>query len=94
MMFLIMVRITDPLLPRAVWRAQHGAVFPSGAVYPQQGFPRWMQCIAAADPFTHAGTRSERLLKNTGFEAIELTRLSRFSVVMMGAATMLFKRSL
>ena len=72
MMFLIMVRITDPLLPRAVFGVLNTVLyFPSGAVYPQQGFPPWMQAIAAVDPFTYAvHAFKSLLLKNTGFEAI------------------------
>ena len=71
--------------------------FPSGAVYPQQGFPAWMQVIAAADPFTYAvHAFKSLLLKNTGFEAIafDLGFLVIFSVVTMGAATLLFRRTL
>ena len=45
--------------------------FPSGAVYPQQGFPKWMQYIAVADPFTYSvHAFKSLLLKNTGFGAI------------------------
>jgi ABC-2 type transport system permease protein len=98
MMFLIMVRITDPLLPRAVFGVLNTVLyFPSGAVYPQQGFPKWMQVIAAADPFTYAvHAFKSLLLKNTGFEAItfDLGYLVIFSIVMMSAATMLFRRQL
>jgi ABC-2 type transport system permease protein len=98
MMFLIMVRITDPLLPRAVFGVLNTVLyFPSGAVYPQQGFPAWMQVIAAADPFTYAvHAFKSLLLKNTGFDAItyDLGFLVIFSIVMMSAATMLFKRQL
>ncbi|MGC4084927.1 MAG: ABC transporter permease [Vicinamibacterales bacterium] len=98
MMFLIMVRITDPLLPRAVFGVLNTVLyFPSGAVYPQQGFPRWMQYLAAADPFTYAvHAFKSLLLKNTGFEAIgfDLAFLAIFSIVSLGAATMLFKRTL
>ncbi len=98
MMFLIMVRISDPLLPRAVFGVLNTVLyFPSGAVYPQQGFPKWMQVIAAADPFTYAvHAFKSLLLKNTGFEAIafDLGFLVVFSVVSMGAATMLFRRTL
>ena len=55
MMFLLMVRVTDPLLPRAVFGILNTVLyFPSGAVYPQQGFPGWMTVIAVADPFTYA----------------------------------------
>lgn len=98
MMFLIMVRITDPLLPRAVFGVLNTVLyFPSGAVYPQQGFPRWMQYLAAADPFTYAvHAFKSLLLKNTGFEAIafDLGFLAVFSFVSLAAATMLFKRAL
>jgi len=71
--------------------------FPSGAVYPQQGFPGWMQVIAVIDPFTYAvHAFKSLLLKNTGFTAIsyDLTFLLIFSVVSLSAATALFKRSL
>ena len=98
MMFLIMVRITDPLLPRAIFGVLNTVLyFPSGAVYPQQGFPGWMQAIAAVDPFTYAvHAFKSLLLKNTGFEAIsyDLGFLVIFSIVMMSAATMLFRRTL
>jgi ABC-2 type transport system permease protein len=98
MMFLIMVRITDPLLPRAVFGVLNTVLyFPSGAVYPQQGFPAWMQAIAAVDPFTYAvHAFKSLLLKNTGFDAIafDLGFLAIFSVVSLGAATMLFRRTL
>ena len=40
MMFLLMVRVTDPLMPRAMFGVLNTLLyFPSGAVYPQQGFP-------------------------------------------------------
>jgi len=71
--------------------------FPSGAVYPQQGFPTWMQAIAVADPFTYSVHAFKNLLlKNTGFEAIafDLGFLLLFSAVAMTLATSLFKRTL
>jgi ABC-2 type transport system permease protein len=72
MMFLLMVRVTDPLLPRAMFGVLNTLLyFPSGAVYPQQGFPAWMKPIAVADPFTYAvHAFKSLLLKNTGFGAI------------------------
>jgi len=98
LMFLLMVRVTDPLLPRAMFGVLNTVLyFPSGAVYPQQGFPAWMQWIAVSDPFTYAvHAFKSLLLKNTGFEAItyDLGFLLIFSLVTMGAATMLFKRTL
>jgi ABC-2 type transport system permease protein len=98
LMFLLMVRVTDPLLPRAVFGVLNTVLyFPSGAVYPQQGFPGWMQVIAVVDPFTYAvHALKSLLLKNTGFAAIssDLGFLLIFSVIAMSAATMLFKRTL
>jgi len=98
LMFLLMVRVTDPLLPRAVFGVLNTLLyFPSGAVYPQQGFPGWMQVIAVVDPFTYSVHALKcLLLKNTGFAAIryDLGFLLVFSVVAMSAATMLFKRTL
>jgi ABC-2 type transport system permease protein len=98
MMFLLMVRVSDPLLPRAVFGVLNTLLFfPSGAVYPQQAFPGWMQVIAFVDPFTYAvHAFKSLLLKNTGFAAIgtDLTYLVVFSVVAMTAATLLFKRTL
>ena len=98
LMFLFMVRVTDPLLPRAVFGVLNTLLyFPSGAVYPQQGFPGWMQVIAVADPFTYAvHAFKSLLLKNTGFDAIapDLVYLLGFSVLALTLATALFKRTL
>jgi ABC-2 type transport system permease protein len=98
MMFLIMVRVSDPLMPRAIFGVLNTLLyFPSGAIYPQQGFPTWMRGIAAVDPFTYAVHAFKSLvLKNTGFSAIggDLLYLAVFSAVCMTAATMLFKRTL
>ena len=98
MMFLIMVRVSDPLMPRAIFGVLNTLLyFPSGAIYPQQGFPTWMQWIAAVDPFTYAVHAFKSLvLKNTGFGAIgfDLLYLAAFSAVCMTAATLLFKRTL
>jgi ABC-2 type transport system permease protein len=98
MMFLLMVRVKDPLMPRAIFGLLNTLLyFPSGAVYPQQAFPAWMKVIAVIDPFTYAvHAFKSLLLKNTGFGAIanDLTFLTVFSVVAMTAATLLFRRSL
>src|SRR5215813_2550197 len=98
MMFLLMVRVTDPLMPRAVFGVLNTLLyFPSGAVYPQQGFPGWMQVIAVVDAFTYAVHAFKcLLLKNTGFGAIgfDLAFLLLFSAVTMALATRLFRRTL
>src|SRR5213075_1432653 len=98
MMFLIMVRVSDRLMPRAIFGVLKTLLyFPSGAIYPQQGFPTWMRWIAAIDPFTYAVHAFKSLvLKNTGFGAIgfDILYLVLFSAVCMTAATALFKRTL
>ncbi len=98
MMFLLMVRVNDPLVPRATMGVLNTLLyFPSGAVYPIQGFPEWMKKISAVDPFTYAvHAFKELLLKNSGFSAIafDLTFLLTFAVIMLTLATLLFKRSL
>jgi ABC-2 type transport system permease protein len=98
MMFLLMVRVTDPLTPRAIFGVLNTLLFfPSGAVYPQQAFPGWMQVIAKVDPFTYIVHALKNLmLKNTGFQAIsfDVMYLIVFAAVTMTAATLLFKRTL
>ena len=98
MMFLLMVRVSDPLVPRSIFGVLNTLLFfPSGAVYPPSGFPAWMKAIAVADPFTYAvHAFKSLLLKGTGITAIggDLTFLLIFATVMMTAATLLFRRTL
>jgi ABC-2 type transport system permease protein len=98
MMFLMMVRVDDPLVPRATFGVLNTLLFfPSGAVYPIQGFPAWMRVITQVDPFTYAvHAFKSLLLKNTGFGAIggDLLFLVVFSAAMMTSATLLFRRTL
>ncbi len=98
MMFLLMVRVNDPLVPRATFGVLNTLLFfPSGAVYPVNGFPKWMKVISSVDPFTFAvHAFKELLLKNAGLGAIafDLAYLVVFAVLMMTLATLMFKRSL
>ncbi len=98
MMFLLMVRINDPLVPRAIFGVLNTLLFfPSGAIYPVNAFPAWMKAIATVDPFTYAvHAFKSLLLKNTGTLAIagDLAYLLVFSAVMMVSATLLFRRTL
>ena len=98
MMFLLMVRVEDPLVPRAMFGILNTLLFfPSGAVYPIQAFPRWLQAIASVDPFTFAvhGFKS-LLLKETGVVAIwpDMLYLSLFAIITFSIALPLFKRTL
>src|SRR5260221_105453 len=98
MMFLLMVRVSDPLVPRATFGVLNTVLFfPSGAVYPINAFPAWMKVIATVDPFTYAVHGFKELaLKNTGLTAIlpDLGFLAAFTIIAMAAATLLFRRTL
>jgi ABC-2 type transport system permease protein len=98
MMFLMMVRIEDPLVPRAIFGILNTLLFfPSGSIYPVEAFPVWLRAIAKVDPFTYAvhGFKS-LLLKETGLAAIvpDMIYLSIFAVITLAAAVPLFKRTL
>jgi ABC-2 type transport system permease protein len=98
MMFLMMVRIEDPLVPRAIFGILNTLLFfPSGSIYPVEAFPVWLRAIAKVDPFTYAvhGFKS-LLLKETGLGAIvpDMIYLSIFAVITLALAVPLFKRTL
>ena len=98
MMFLMMVRVEDPLVPRAIFGVLNTLLFfPSGAISPIVGFPKWLRTIAVVDPFTYAvhGFKAV-LLKDGGFAAIwaDLLFLFGFGVATLMVATPLFKRTL
>ena len=98
MMFLFMVRVEDPLVPRAMFGVLNTLLFfPSGAIYPVSAFPRWLQAIAIVDPFTYAvhGLQAV-LLKGAGFAAIDqdLLILFLYGAGTLLVATPLFKRTL
>jgi ABC-2 type transport system permease protein len=98
MMFLMMVRVDDPLVPRAMFGVLNTLLFfPSGAVFPVSAFPKWLQAIAVVDPFTYCvhGFKAV-LLKDGGFVAIrfDLLYLFTFGIATLLLATPLFKRTL
>jgi ABC-2 type transport system permease protein len=98
MMFLMMVRVDDPLVPRAMFGVLNTLLFfPSGAIYPISAFPPWLRAIAIVDPFTYAihGFKAI-LLKDGGFAAIQhdLIFLFVFGIGTLLIATPLFKRTL
>jgi ABC-2 type transport system permease protein len=98
MMFLLMVRVEDPLVPRATFGVLNTLLFfPSGAIYPVNAFPKWLQAIAIADPFSYAVHAFKALLlKEAGVAALwhDLVFMAIFAAVMISIATPLFKRTL
>jgi ABC-2 type transport system permease protein len=97
-MFMLMVRVEDPLVPRAMFGILNTLLyFPSGAVYPIEAFPAWLRAIARVDPFTYAvhGLKAV-LLKDAGFAVIvpDLLFLCAIGTVALFLAIKLFKRTL
>ena len=98
MMFLLMVRVEDPLVPRATFGILNTLLFfPSGSIYPIQAFPIWLRAIAKVDPFSYAvhGFKA-LLLKEAGLVAIwpDMLYLSIFAIATISIAVPLFKRTL
>jgi ABC-2 type transport system permease protein len=98
MMSLMMVRVSDPLVPRAIFGILNTLLyFPSGAIYPVQAFPPWLKWIAWIDPFTYSvhGFKAV-ILKGVGLAAIwpDLLYLCLFAATMFIFSTLLFKRTL
>jgi len=98
MMFLMMVRVDDPLVPRAMFGVLNTLLlYPSGGMYPIAAFPAWLRAISIIDPFTYCvhGFKAI-LLKDGGFQAIQfdLLFLFVFGIGTLLIATPLFKRTL
>ncbi|WP_420239502.1 ABC transporter permease [Telmatobacter bradus] len=98
MMFLLMVRVDDPLVPRAMFGILNLLLFyPSGAMYPIFAFPKWLRALSVIDPFTYAIHGFKMIiLKDGGFASIEydLAFLLIFGVSTLLIATPLFKRTM
>jgi len=97
-MFLVMVRVSDPMVPRAIFGVLNVMLFfPSGAIYPIAGFPAWLRAISHVDPFTYSvHALKNLLLKNTGFAGIytDVAILLGFSALLIAASIALFKRQI
>jgi ABC-2 type transport system permease protein len=98
MMFLLMVRVSDPLVPRAIFGVLNTLLFfPSGAVYPTAGFPAWLRALSYVDPFTYVvDALKNLLLKDTGFAGIysDVAILAGFSAIVITGCILLFKRQI
>jgi len=71
--------------------------FTSGAIYPVEGFPDWMRDITVVNPEAYA-VHALRLLmyKGGNFAAVagDFAFLAAFTAIMVGIATVAFKRAL
>lgn len=98
MISLLMVRVNDPVIPRATFGILNTLLFfPSGAMYPIYGFPEWLKIVAKVDPFSYAvhGLRAI-LLKSVGISAIypDIRFLSIFAIACLLGVLLLFPRRL
>jgi ABC-2 type transport system permease protein len=97
-MFFLMVRVDDPLVPRAIFGVLNTLLFfPSGAVYPIEAFPWWLKWISVIDPFTYTVHALRNLtLKSAGIEGIyrDVLVLLGIAGIMITGCIMLFKRQL
>ncbi len=98
MMFLLMVRVEDPLVPRAMFGILNTLLyFPSGAIYPVQAFPKWLQVISYVDPFSYAvhGLKAT-LLKQASWVAVshDILYLTLFGLISLALSVPLFKRTM
>jgi ABC-2 type transport system permease protein len=98
MISLMMVRVSDPVVPRAMFGILNTLLFfPSGAMYPISSFPPWLQTVAAVDPFAYAvrGFRAV-LLKQVDASALgaDAGFLAAFSIVSITGTVLLFRRRL
>src|SRR3984957_14805080 len=97
-MFLAMVRVDDPLVPRAIFGVLNTLLFfPSGAISPVEGFPSWLRWLSVIDPFTYTVHALRNLtVKNTGIEGIykDVIVLTCFAIAMIATSIALFKRQL
>ncbi|MGC2268246.1 MAG: ABC transporter permease, partial [Candidatus Acidiferrales bacterium] len=95
-MFLLMVRVDDPLVPRAIFGVLNTLLFfPSGAVYPIAAFPWWLKWVSVIDPFTYSVHGLRNLtLKSTGIEGIyvDVLVLLGIAAIMTTSSILLFKR--
>jgi ABC-2 type transport system permease protein len=98
MMFLLMVRVDDPLTPRAMFGVLNMLLFyPSGAMYPIASFPWWLRAISVVDPFTYCIHGFKAICSKTAASRPSSSTCSSSFVFGIGTlliATPLFKRTL
>jgi ABC-2 type transport system permease protein len=97
-MFTLMARVSNPMTPRALFGILNVITFfPSGALYPTESYPAWLQALSRVNPMRYAvHALRNLLLKGVGFQAVlpDFLILIAFAGVMLVLASTLFKRTL
>ena len=97
-MFTLMARVSNPLTPRALFGILNVLTFfPSGALYPTESYPSWLNAISVAFPMRYAvHALRNLLLKGVGFQALlpDFLVMGAFAAIMLVLACTMFKRTL
>jgi len=97
-MFTLMARVSNPMTPRALFGILNVVTFfPSGALYPTESYPAWLNAISMAFPMRYAvHALRNLLLKGVGFGAVaqDFAMMAAFAGIMLVLASTMFKRTL
>jgi ABC-2 type transport system permease protein len=97
-MFTLMARVSNPMTPRALFGILNVVTFfPSGALYPTESYPAWLNALSSVFPMRYAvHALRGLLLKGVGFQAVlpDFAMMAAFATVMLVLAGTLFKRTL
>src|SRR6185503_8622363 len=96
-MFTLMARVSNPLTPRALFGILNVLTFfPSGALYPTESYPGWLNGLSVVFPMRYAvHALRNLLLKGVGFGAVlpDFLVMGAFAAIMLVLACTLFKRT-
>src|SRR6266850_831531 len=96
--FTLMARVSNPLMPRALFGILNVVTFfPSGALYPTESYPQWLSALSSIFPMRYAvNALRNLLLKGVGLQAVlpDFAAMAVFAMVMLVLASLLFKRTL
>ena len=96
--FTLMARVSNPLTPRALFGILNVLTFfPSGALYPTESYPGWLNGLSVVFPMRYAvHALRNLLLKGVGFGAVlpDFLMMGAFALTMLVLSTLLFKRTL
>ncbi|HKW50098.1 MAG TPA: ABC transporter permease, partial [Candidatus Eisenbacteria bacterium] len=85
--FTLMARVSNPLMPRALFGILNVVTFfPSGALYPTESYPRWLGALSAIFPMRYAvNALRNLLLKGVGLQAVlpDFAAMAIFAIVML-----------
>lgn len=96
--FVMIVRAEDLFWPRAMFAVANTALyFPSGALYPTDAFPGWLQTVSYVNPFYYSVHALRAvMLKNADLAQVQsdLAALLLFAAVSFAIVVVAFKRTL